>query len=69
MGSVHRRIMTDDKATPNTEEPQELQADQLEEVDGGLTHPSLPNYYPIAESNPLDGKTDQNSVGSIPKAG
>ena len=39
--------MTDDKSTPNTEEPQELQADQLEEVDGGLTHPSLPNYYPV----------------------
>ena len=61
-----------DKATPNPQEQQEIEdlpEDQLEEVSGGVTYPSLPDYYPINGSNPPDGDNDQNSAGSIPKAG
>jgi len=50
--------MTDDKATPNKQKPQEMQEEQLEEVAGGR--------MVIAGVNPLDNQ--EKMYGNTPTA-
>lgn len=42
-----QRFIADQKPDFSAEEPRELDGDQLQEVVGGLTHPTQPNYYPV----------------------